>query len=87
MTRITSSSKPWRSRHNSSAGRQVPVGLLGLAKNKSRVLSLTWPNNASTSAVRFFSGAITGLAPAALAAIGYIRNPCSLYSTSSPGPA
>ncbi len=43
-----------------------------------RVLGVTAFSMASTSKVRLLSGAVTGVAPAAFAAIGYIRNPCRL---------
>ena len=54
--------------------------------NTIRVRGVTWASSASTSAFRFFSGAATGVAPQALAEIGYIRKPWALYNTSSPGP-
>ena len=65
----------------------VPVGLFGLARNTMRVRSLTHPRIASTSAVRLASAAATGVAPTPRVAIGYIVNPCSLWTVSSPGPA
>ena len=44
-------------------------------------------SRASTSAVSARSGAATGVAPTPRAYSLYIRKPCALYSTSSPGPA
>ncbi len=44
----------------------------------SRVRGVTRASTASTSKVRSVSGAATGVAPAASAAIGYIRNPWRL---------
>lgn len=48
----------------------MPVGLLGLARKTSLVFGVTAAMMASTSVVKFFSGAITGLAPAASVLIG-----------------
>ena len=53
-------------------------GLLGLARNSRRVLSVTRAMRASTSAVSATSGAATTLAPAVRAEMPYIRKPCSL---------
>jgi hypothetical protein len=41
----------------------VPVGLLGLARNTTRVRGETQRRIASTSAVKSVSGATTGVAP------------------------
>ena len=65
----------------------VPVGLLGLATNTSRVAGVAPAISASTSVTRSCSGTATGVAPAACAAMRYIRKPCSVNRTSVPGPA
>ncbi len=43
-----------------------------------RVRFVTRLSTASTSNVRFVSGAATGVAPADFAPIGYMRKPCAL---------
>ncbi len=65
----------------------VPVGLFGLAMNTSFVRRLQAARIASTSVVRSRSGTSTGVAPTASAEMRYIRKPCSVNTTSSPGPA
>ena len=74
-------------RSSSDSGTIVPVGLLGLATNTSRVAAVAPAISASMSVVRARSRTRTGVAPAAIALIGYMRKPCSVNRTSVPWPA